>query len=82
MDIFDQAQELEMLQRNASIEQARKAASGPVYTGECHYCGADLPSPRRFCDKDCLTGWEKEEAARKRNGDPAELEGEISEGDT
>lgn len=75
MNQFDQAQELEMLQRNASIEAARKAApGGPGYTGLCHYCSAEAPSPRRFCDGECLKGWERVLAARKRNGNPFSLD--------
>lgn len=69
MDMFDQAQDLEMLQRNASIAEARKpVVAGPVYTGFCAYCEEQVPSPRRFCDGDCREGWEKEQAAKKRNG--------------
>lgn len=69
MDMFDQAQDLEMLQRNASIEAARKPlANGPAYTGFCHYCEDPATLPRRFCDGECREGWEAEQAARKRNG--------------
>lgn len=77
MDFFDRAQELEMLQRESSIAEARKAKPlGPEFTGKCHYCAEELPPSRRFCDGECREGWEKEEAARKRNGtveDPADL---------
>ena len=69
MDMFDQAQELEMLQRDANITAARKTAPGsPVYTGVCCYCKDTASYPRRFCDGECREGWEKEQAARKRNG--------------
>jgi hypothetical protein len=71
MDDFDRAQELEMLQREAAIAQARMTRpGGPVYTGHCHYCEAALPSPRRFCDGECREGWEQEQAALYRNGKP------------
>lgn len=77
MDFFDRAQELEMLQRESSIAEARKAKpAGPEFTGECHHCEAPLPFPRRFCDGDCREGWEREAAARKRNGtveDPTDV---------
>ena len=82
MDLYDQAQELDMLQRDASIAQARQAPTGsPAYTGHCAFCAVSLPSPKRFCDADCRDGWERENAARKRNGLPIlDDEEDASEG--
>ena len=69
MDFFDRAQELEMLQRESNIAEARKAKpAGPEFTGECHHCGEARLFPWRFCDADCREGWEREDAARKRRG--------------
>lgn len=68
MDLFDQAQELEQMQRTAFIAEARKAPSkGPIYTGCCAYCADTVAFPRRFCDGECRSGWEQEQDAIKRN---------------
>lgn len=45
-DIFDQAQELEALQREAAIERARWHGRGPS-AENCERCGADIPELRR-----------------------------------
>ena len=45
-DLFDQAQELEALQRDDAIERARWHGGGAA-AEECERCGADIPQARR-----------------------------------
>lgn len=45
-DIFDQAQELEALQREDAIERARWHG-GACSAEECERCGAGIPEARR-----------------------------------
>lgn len=37
-------------------------------TGHCHYCDASVPGAAHFCDSDCRSDYEREQAAIKRNG--------------
>lgn len=74
MDELDIASELEMEQREAAIEEARKPPEhAPKYTGVCVLCQEALPSPRRFCDAFCRDRWEGEAAAAIRNEGPCPL---------
>lgn len=41
---------------------------GPQPCGECHNCGAEVPAEMRWCDKDCLTEWEEDQARASRSG--------------
>ena len=53
------------------ILAASKKPAGPVANGRCHFCDEDLADPdARFCDKDCLDGYEREQKAVARNGAP------------
>lgn len=41
--------------------------SGPVSTGRCLYCNAELSDNRRWCDQWCAEDWQLELEANKRN---------------
>ncbi|MGC4076273.1 MAG: TraR/DksA C4-type zinc finger protein [Rubrivivax sp.] len=45
-DLFDQAQEVEEMWREASIDQARWRTT-TASARECELCGADIPEARR-----------------------------------
>lgn len=64
-DIIDNANDLVELTDSLAVKAIRNNLK-PVaeYTGECLYCGEDVPSPRRWCDADCRDGWEKERIRR------------------
>ncbi len=67
-DIFEQASDRELLERELSIQFSRKANSIPA-TGFCLFCGELLTVPsRRFCDSFCRDDHQKREEAEKRNG--------------
>ena len=62
-DIVDQAQD----QNPDALATSQRRPAGPPFTGQCHYCEADVPHPRRFCDEDCRDGWQAEQDAAQRN---------------
>jgi len=37
-------------------------------TGDCYNCGASVPSGHRFCDVDCRDDYDRQIAARRRDG--------------
>lgn len=64
----DMASDVEQLFLDVSLANARgKSEKGPAYTGECLNCEHPLPSPKRWCDKDCAKDWEDRENAKLRN---------------
>lgn len=44
---------------DASIKLAGHIGGAPEPTGRCFNCDEAVPHPHRWCDKDCLTDWEK-----------------------
>lgn len=36
--------------------------------GACHNCDFKLEAEHLFCDADCRDDWEREQAAKRRNG--------------
>ena len=46
---------------------ATRKPDGPVATGRCLYCNAELSDTRRFCDGWCAEDWQLEQEAYKRN---------------
>lgn len=68
MDIIDQAQQREELERELAIRQHACHESALPAVGACHYCSATVPAGSRFCDRDCMADWQKEQDARKRSG--------------
>jgi len=68
MDICDQAAEREELDRSLALRQHAGHLPDLPATGSCHYCTASVPPGARFCDRDCLQDWEREQDARRRGG--------------
>lgn len=67
-DAFDQASEIEEIERARCIAHARRQAPGLPYRGTCYFCTSPVPEPERFCDGDCAADHERERAAKIRNG--------------
>jgi len=67
MDDIDRACEREEKDRAIALAAARRTPCLPD-TGRCHYCDASVPPGAHFCDVDCRTDFEREQAAVRRNG--------------
>lgn len=52
---------------DAQRERARGACE-PTPSDECEWCGAELDSPRVFCDLDCSRAWDKSRRQRLQAG--------------
>lgn len=64
-DPLDVASEQEQAQRDAAIRSASANTVLLKACGACLNCGEPLEGELRFCDKDCLTDFERrEEPAR------------------
>jgi hypothetical protein len=44
---------------------------GPVANGTCHNCGAHLAEGLRWCGKDCMDDWEKDQELERRAAERA-----------
>ena len=66
-DEADIADENIELNRLAAIEACRHQPGLPA-KGVCWFCDEPLPPEQRFCDKDCASDYELEEAALIRAG--------------
>lgn len=62
MDIADQSERVAEGFLQAAINNKRPEAPG--YTGFCFHCDNDLEAPKRWCDADCRTAWERETGRR------------------
>ncbi|MCW3479721.1 TraR/DksA C4-type zinc finger protein [Neisseriaceae bacterium JH1-16] len=51
-DIFDRAQELEQLQRDAALANRSQMPAGPSYS-HCEDCGDDIPAARQLAAPGC-----------------------------
>lgn len=49
------------------IARARRVKS-MEFTGECHFCGAELNLPQRFCDVFCRDDYDAEQKAKRLRG--------------
>lgn len=71
-DESDRATAIEEAERGASERAIRLAANSKhrdlVPVGTCYYCGEDVRPDQIFCDRDCGSGYDQLQAARKRNG--------------
>lgn len=68
-DIADQAADLIEREKEAGLARVRAAAAiKPLATGRCFYCDDVVGEGRRFCDRFCADGFQREADARKRNG--------------
>lgn len=66
-DEADIAAETIELSRMAAIEACRRQPSLPA-KGSCWFCDEPLPPRQKFCDSDCASDYELEQAARMRAG--------------
>ena len=66
-DVCDNADRLIEVMVTSGIANSRNQKS-LVAVGFCHNCGEPVSVGKLFCDKDCMTDYENEQAARKRNG--------------
>lgn len=59
MDIADQAEQQEAMQRQFAIQNACQN-TGPKlqHEGECHFCSHEVPEPKLFCDGQCAKRYE------------------------
>lgn len=65
-DIFDDASDAEMFQREAAINKIRKQQPLKT-TGYCLSCNAPLPD-RKFCDAWCREDFEMEQKIKRITG--------------
>jgi hypothetical protein len=54
-------------QQHLDRAMSRRHATLPS-VGTCYSCAERVAEGRRFCDSDCLSDWERIEAARRRGG--------------
>jgi Uncharacterized protein containing a Zn-ribbon (DUF2116) len=69
VDDIDRAQSREQQDRDLALFVAGSQPALPD-TGECHWCAASVPPGAHFCDVDCRSDFEREQAAAQRNGRP------------
>lgn len=62
-DILDSADLITELFLRSAL--SRKQPEGPRANGHCHFCQENIEWPNRWCDKDCLEDWEKEQRAKQ-----------------
>ena len=63
-DIAEENIELNII---SAIEACRHRPSLPA-KGSCWFCDEPLPAMQKFCDRDCASDYETEEAALARAG--------------
>lgn len=66
-DDADIAADIIEMSRQAAIEACRHQPSLPA-KGSCWFCDEAVPSEQKFCDGDCASDFEIEQAARVRAG--------------
>ena len=49
------------------IALSTRKPAGPVATGRCFYCNAELSDNRRWCDEWCRDDWVLEQEAMRRH---------------
>jgi len=64
-DEIDKAEELNETYLRAALSQRR--AGGPQANGLCLNCDEPVAIGLRWCDKDCLTDWEKRQEFAPKN---------------
>jgi hypothetical protein len=67
-DEADKADEMIERQMAAAIKAIQgNTRMRPI--GLCYFCQSEVEGDARFCDKDCLADWQKEQDCKARNGD-------------
>lgn len=64
-DQFDQASDLEQLDRDRCIAAARVPDPALEATGFCLWCEEVVAPGRRFCDADCRDLWDRDLKLRR-----------------
>ncbi len=68
-DIYDRATDREEKDRELALKYRKPTV---IPCGACHYCGEPLPAGMLFCppiiEGSCRDDWEREQAAKIRNG--------------
>lgn len=57
-DDLDRAADYQQQMTDAALSMRREAPRLAA-TGECHWCAAPAPAPKRFCDSRCTQDWER-----------------------
>jgi len=65
--LFDLASLNEEQVRQDALARIRREPT-LQHTGRCLYCDEDVGPDKRFCDAECLRDFERERAAKRRNG--------------
>ena len=60
MDDTDLSGRFDDIRLQTSLHQSRKDEPVEVATGECLFCGEAVAPPRRWCNFDCMTDWERD----------------------
>lgn len=66
MDILDIAKEVEEKGLSIAIKSALEQKTVIMATGKCLCCDEPLAPDLRWCDKECLDDWEKEQKRLER----------------
>ncbi|MDE2254325.1 MAG: DUF2116 family Zn-ribbon domain-containing protein [Betaproteobacteria bacterium] len=64
-DLADQAEAAEQRHRDAALAVRKPSL---LACGQCHFCAEPLRAGLLFCDLECRDLFEREQAARRRNG--------------
>ncbi|MGC8703639.1 MAG: hypothetical protein ACP5RV_12030 [Thiomonas sp.] len=64
-DLADQAEAAEQRFRDAALAVRKPSL---IACGQCHFCAEPLRAGLLFCDSECRDLFEREQAARYRNG--------------
>lgn len=67
-DDVDVASENELFNIELAKRNMKANAVQLVSTGCCHNCEEPVSDQQLFCDADCRDDWDKEQAAKRRNG--------------
>lgn len=69
-DDNDHASALEEEERTYRLSEIRRSAESVrlKFVGVCYSCSEAVAQPRVFCDRFCADQFEREAAARRRNG--------------
>lgn len=62
MDVCDQAQRYEEVEREAALSRRQSEQTAPAGTGVCLNCEETLRPGERFCDSDCRDDYVRRQA--------------------
>lgn len=67
-DDADRADDYIEAERQRQIAAARAEAHQQPPAGRCRFCDEELDPWESYCDSDCRDDFEREQAAKRRNG--------------